>query len=256
MIGVGPYASAPRLAAGRQNDQRADNARKDAMSASETSATQLTEEEQRIVAQLKARDREVRTHEQAHKAVGGRYAGTISYEFDRGPDGKQYAVGGEVPIDASPIEGDPKATIAKMEIVIAAALAPAEPSGEDRAVARQAQATRMEAVSELRAERRASPFSAGRSASVQQVLFERLEAAAQNDRDEPNNAGVTSGSAGEPSTALEAFRAYAERVGSGERRRSNLLEAYARTQDRSADTTPDPAQFAGPADGRRVRFIA
>ena len=41
---------------------------------------QLTEDEQRAVQDLKARDREVRAHEQAHKVVGGQYAGEISYD--------------------------------------------------------------------------------------------------------------------------------------------------------------------------------
>ncbi|MEM1396428.1 MAG: putative metalloprotease CJM1_0395 family protein [Pseudomonadota bacterium] len=127
------------------------------------SSTQLTEEEQRIVAQMKARDREVRAHEQAHKAVGGRYAGAISYDFTKGPDGQQYAVGGEVPIDVAPVKGDPRETIAKMEVVIAAALAPVEPSAQDRAVARQAQATKQEALAQLRRDKNeeSQPFSVG-----------------------------------------------------------------------------------------------
>lgn len=125
------------------------------------SSTQLTEEEQRIVAQMKARDREVRAHEQAHKAVGGRYAGAISYDFTKGPDGQQYAVGGEVPIDVAPVKGDPRETVAKMEVVIAAALAPVEPSAQDRAVARQAQATKQEALAQLRRDKNeeSQPFS-------------------------------------------------------------------------------------------------
>lgn len=87
----------------------------------------LSEGDRKLVDKLRARDQEVRAHEQAHKNVGGQYAGAISYEYQKGPDGKQYAVGGEVPIDASEIPGDPEATIEKMRIVKAAALAPAEP---------------------------------------------------------------------------------------------------------------------------------
>ncbi len=155
MIGVGTITLQPPRLAARLDPQRESAGRGNNSPVAEAvSSTELTEEEQRIVAQLKARDREVRAHEQAHKAVGGRFAGAISYEFDEGPDGKQYAVAGEVPIDASPVRGDPKATIAKMEIVIAAALAPAEPSAQDRSVARQAQAAKMEALAEMRVERR------------------------------------------------------------------------------------------------------
>ena len=116
-------------------------------------AGQLTPQEQKIVDELKARDREVRAHEQAHKTVGGQYAGQISYQYQGGPDGKQYAVGGQVPIDTAPISGDPKATIAKMETVIAAALAPAEPSSADRAVAQEAKSNKAQAQAELRTER-------------------------------------------------------------------------------------------------------
>lgn len=101
----------------------------------------LTEEQQKQVDELKKRDAEVRRHEEAHQRVGGQYASAPSYEFQQGPDGKNYAVGGSVQIDTAPVEGDPDATIAKMEIVKRAALAPAEPSGQDRAVAAQADAT-------------------------------------------------------------------------------------------------------------------
>ncbi|MEM7739492.1 MAG: putative metalloprotease CJM1_0395 family protein [Pseudomonadota bacterium] len=113
---------------------------------------QLTDEEQKQVDELKARDREVRAHEQAHKTVAGRYAGAISYDFQRGPDGRDYAVGGSVPIDVSP-EGEPEDTISKMRIVIKAALAPAEPSAADRAVAAAAQRQLLNAQAELAVER-------------------------------------------------------------------------------------------------------
>ncbi|MBR9826781.1 MAG: hypothetical protein GYB36_13425 [Alphaproteobacteria bacterium] len=112
----------------------------------------LSDEEQKVVNELSARDREVRAHEQAHKAVGGAYTGAISYTYQQGPDGKNYAVGGEVPIDASEIPGDPEATIEKMRIVKAAALAPAEPSGQDRKVAAQADAKAAAARAELNAQ--------------------------------------------------------------------------------------------------------
>ncbi|MEO1013757.1 MAG: putative metalloprotease CJM1_0395 family protein [Pseudomonadota bacterium] len=150
-----------------------------ASSSGAVSSTELTEEEQRIVAQLKARDREVRAHEQAHKSVGGRYAGAITYDYDEGPDGKQYAVGGEVPIDASPVQGDPKATVAKMEIVIAAALAPAEPSAQDRSVARAAQAAKIEALAELRSERERDLGSSGDFRLAPSRNRESAEAGAQ-----------------------------------------------------------------------------
>lgn len=115
---------------------------------------QLTPEERQAVDELRARDREVRAHEQAHKNVGGRYAGAISYDYQRGPDGQQYAIGGSVPIDVSP-EATPEATIAKMRVVIAAALAPAEPSPADRAVAATAQSQLTQASADARVEQQA-----------------------------------------------------------------------------------------------------
>jgi hypothetical protein len=113
----------------------------------------LSEEEQKVVDDLKARDAEVRRHEQAHAAAGGPYAGAPSYTYQQGPDGRRYAIGGQVAIDASPIDGDPEATIQKLEIVRRAALAPAEPSGADRAIAAAATAGIQQAQAQLAAQR-------------------------------------------------------------------------------------------------------
>ena len=104
----------------------------------------LGKEEQQAVEQLKRRDREVRTHEHAHVAAGGQYVrGGIQYEYETGPDGKRYAVGGEVSIDTTPVSGDPEATIRKAQTIRRAALAPAQPSAQDRRAA--AAASQMEA---------------------------------------------------------------------------------------------------------------
>ena len=105
--------------------------------------------EQEEIKQLAARDREVRQHEQAHAAVGGPYAGAPRYEYQRGPDGVSYAIGGEVSISTSPINGDPEMTIEKAQIIQRAALAPAEPSTQDRKVAAEAVQMEMEARVEL-----------------------------------------------------------------------------------------------------------
>ncbi|MEM6825981.1 MAG: putative metalloprotease CJM1_0395 family protein, partial [Pseudomonadota bacterium] len=85
----------------------------------------------------------------------GEFAGEPSYSYQTGPDGRQYAVGGEVPIDVSPVPDDPEATIAKMDVVKRAALAPAEPSTADRRVAAEADAKRLAAMAELMALRSA-----------------------------------------------------------------------------------------------------
>jgi hypothetical protein len=102
-----------------------------------------------MIRQLQARDTVVRSHEAAHIAAGG---GTItsgaSYTYQKGPDGREYAIGGEVGIDASPVPNDPKATIAKMAVVRAAALAPAQPSAQDQAVAASASLAEAQARAE------------------------------------------------------------------------------------------------------------
>ena len=112
----------------------------------------LTEEEQVLLDQLRARDREVRAHEAAHAAVGGRYAGSASLDYTRGPDGRNYATGGEVSISTSPVAGDPQATIEKAQVIQAAALAPAEPSSQDRRGAAEAAQLELEARAELQAQ--------------------------------------------------------------------------------------------------------
>ncbi|NNU16829.1 catalase [Parvularcula sp. ZS-1/3] len=135
----------------------------------ERRAGELTDGEKAVVQKLKARDREVRAHEQAHKAVGGEYAGAISYDYQRGPDGQNYAIGGSVPIDTS-TEPTPEETIIKMQVVIRAALAPAEPSGPDRAIAAAAQAKLAQAQADLQVkkaeERTENAAKAGRAVGV------------------------------------------------------------------------------------------
>lgn len=106
-------------------------------------------EQAALLSDLKARDREVRQHEQAHASSGGAHAGSPSFEYLQGPDGKAYANAGEVPIDVSRVNGDPGATIAKMQQVQAAALAPAQPSTQDRKVAAQAARLEQQAQREL-----------------------------------------------------------------------------------------------------------
>ncbi|MGP8289657.1 putative metalloprotease CJM1_0395 family protein [Vreelandella zhanjiangensis] len=107
--------------------------------------TPLAPEEIQLLEQLKQTDRDVRQHEMAHQVTGGPYTGGASYEYEIGPDGKRYAVAGEVPIDYGPVPGDPQATIEKMQTVIAAALAPADPSAKDLQVAAQARQYLLEA---------------------------------------------------------------------------------------------------------------
>ncbi|MDR1960330.1 MAG: hypothetical protein LBQ54_15055 [Planctomycetaceae bacterium] len=119
-----------------------------------SSEEELTDKEKQQVTELQSRDTEVRAHEAAHLAAAGAYATSgASYTFETGPDGKKYAVGGEVSIDASPIDGDPEATIQKAQQVQAAALAPAQPSSQDYKVAAKASQMEAEARQELQQQR-------------------------------------------------------------------------------------------------------
>lgn len=119
--------------------------------------TKLTEAELRQLQELRVRDREVRAHEQAHVAAAGSLArGGPSFQFQRGPDGRSYAVGGEVQIDTSAVSGDPQATAAKAQQIQRAANAPAQPSAQDRAVAANAAAMEVRARAEIAQQARES----------------------------------------------------------------------------------------------------
>ncbi len=105
---------------------------------SQKSEDELTPEEKQQVAELKARDAEVRAHEQAHiAAAAGINASAPSYNYQEGPDGQKYAVGGEVSLSCTQ-GGDPETDLANAQTLKAAALAPAEPSGQDYSVASNA----------------------------------------------------------------------------------------------------------------------
>jgi len=119
--------------------------------ATKEQAQQLQED--KVVNQLRSRDREVRSHETAHASAGGTLAGAPQLSFTTGPDGKRYADSGEVSIDTSRVSGNPDATINKMRQVRNAALAPANPSAQDLKVAAIASQVAGQAQVELNLER-------------------------------------------------------------------------------------------------------
>ena len=124
----------------------------------------LSEKELKQVSELKRRDTEVRAHEAAHLAAAGKYAtGGASFDYKRGPDGKSYAVGGEVGIDTSPVPNDPQATLRKAQQIQAAAHAPANPSAQDRQVAASASAMAANARAEISQETIEGQSSGGSS---------------------------------------------------------------------------------------------
>ncbi|MEM1071818.1 MAG: putative metalloprotease CJM1_0395 family protein [Planctomycetota bacterium] len=126
----------------------------------------LTDEQAREVEELQARDAEVRAHEQAHVAAAGTlFRGGPTYTYQTGPDGKRYAVGGMVQIDTS--EGaTPEETIQKAAQIRRAALAPAEPSSTDQAVAANASRMEAEARAELAREDEQAPTAAASSPEI------------------------------------------------------------------------------------------
>ena len=179
----------------------------------------LSQQDARIVQQLKSRDREVRAHEAAHAAAGGQYVtGGPSFTYQKGPDGQSYAIGGEVRIDASKVPNDPEATKAKAEIVRRAALAPAQPSTQDLQVAARSSQTAAQARVEI---------AALRAEEVKQALQERIDAA-EPASDEPDvsaeNSAVTDSEAANESneysnqvsntTAIQSFQSQDTRAAS------------------------------------------
>ncbi len=100
--------------------------------------TQLDEREKKLTLELRRHDSEVKQHEQAHVSTGG--ALIVSgpyYKFVTGPDGRNYAIGGQVSLDITP-EKDPQKTIKKAEQIERTAMAPLRPSPQDYQVVNQA----------------------------------------------------------------------------------------------------------------------
>lgn len=131
-----------------------------------SNSQEVDEEVLAEIRELSRRDAEVRAHEQAHASVGGQYTGAASYTYKTGPDGVRYAVGGEVSISLPSVSGNPEQAIRAAEQVRRAALAPAEPSEQDRRVA----ASASQIIIQARAE-----------AQRQQQEAERLEKVEQNE---------------------------------------------------------------------------
>lgn len=130
----------------------------------------LDAQQEKEVADLKQRDLHVRQHEAAHQAAGGDLAGSASFTYQVGPDGRSYAVGGEVPI-AARSGRTPDETIAIARRVRAAALAPADPSAADLAAAAQATAMEQQAVQQRQAQRERESAARGPDGTFDRVYF-------------------------------------------------------------------------------------
>ncbi|MGE5606606.1 MAG: putative metalloprotease CJM1_0395 family protein [Bacteroidota bacterium] len=143
---------------GEQNKPRSESQTSSEPKKTSDPTSEINPEEERLLQRLKQNDLKVRTHERQHLATASGYvkSGPV-YEYTTGPDGKRYAVGGHVSLDMSPVPNNPEATIRKAQIIKKAALAPANPSGADRAVAALASNMELQARKELQEEEKKNP---------------------------------------------------------------------------------------------------
>lgn len=112
------------------------------------SSDELSEDEKKLVKDLQSRDSEVKAHEAAHQAAGGGMTGAASYTYQQGPDGKMYAIGGEVSISMK-TGSSPEENVRNARQIIAAAMAPGNPSPQDYSVASSAKVMEMKALQKL-----------------------------------------------------------------------------------------------------------
>ncbi|WP_256079677.1 putative metalloprotease CJM1_0395 family protein [Massilia sp. YIM B04103] len=160
---VNPYAASAAVPARAAPAQ--DAKEKQEPQAKQGAKTELTSDQLKQIDKLKARDQQVRQHEMAHlSAAGGLATSGPTYTYQRGPDGINYAIGGEVNIDTSPGR-TPQETLERARTIQAAALAPADPSGPDRAIAARAQQMAQQASQELTAQQ-SDPDSAPQGAAA------------------------------------------------------------------------------------------
>ncbi|SFV52671.1 SrpA-related protein [hydrothermal vent metagenome] len=137
-----PVAKEPAEAKETSNEKEEKKAEESKKS---SNSEELSEDEKRLVKDLAARDSEVKAHEAAHQSAAGGLAGAASYTYQQGPDGKMYAIGGEVPI-SMPSSSSPEETIQNARKVASAALAAGDPSPQDFSVASSARVMEMQAV--------------------------------------------------------------------------------------------------------------
>ncbi|RUQ32145.1 MAG: hypothetical protein EKK68_05880 [Candidatus Competibacteraceae bacterium] len=164
-----PRLAADRVASGPQPaDSTVSQDAKTTAPAQETGSAASSQDAKTaaLLSQLAQRDRQVRTHEAAHIAAGGMYVrGGARFSYTTGPDGQAYATGGEVSIDRSPVPNDPQATLQKLQQVQRAALAPADPSPQDRSVAAAAAVGMTQARIEL-AQHRLGVYQATENSAI------------------------------------------------------------------------------------------
>ena len=204
-----------------------------------TTATDTTAQDPAIQAQitkLKQTEEKVKAHEAAHKAVGGNLASSASYSYTRGPDGRSYITGGEVQIDMS--DGrTPQETVSRMQQVIRAALAPADPSGQDRAVAAAAASRMAEAQQQkLQAD---SPTAEQDPAQPVDPAKEAIDAALN-----PEKSGDNSAQPGSKATDAQIKSAYGNPAVQGSDSSSSNRSSRSQSDDSARDIPSLISSFA------------
>ncbi|HTJ97470.1 MAG TPA: putative metalloprotease CJM1_0395 family protein [Rhodocyclaceae bacterium] len=198
-------------------------------------ARELSAADQRRVQELKQIDAEVRAHEQAHMNAGrGIITSGPSYTYTDGPDGKQYAVAGEVGIDTSP-ESKPQQNIDKGARIQAAALAPIQPSPQDQRVAAVGSELEAKGRSDLSAELRAQQIEADKLAEEQrQSSLSKADATSASDQAQAADQAAAS----PPAPSSETSRSAAAIVKDTVEAAASALKAY----------TSQPVNSAGSVD--------
>ena len=134
------------------NAEQNTNSNSEDQASNNSNKEELTQQEKQEVAELKTTDAEVKAHENAHKAAAaGLRTSAPNYEYETGPDGKKYAVAGDVNISYQ-TSSDPEVNLKNAQQLKAAALAPAEPSSQDRKVAMKAEREIAKARQEIQEE--------------------------------------------------------------------------------------------------------
>lgn len=132
------------------------------------------------IAELQLIEDKVIAHEQAHMAAGGEFTGGASYGYTVGPNGKRYITSGEVSISI-PGGDDPESTLHALERVKAAALAPANPSGQDQRVAASASAKMMSLRTEIAKQKASEAYGSKDEPGIQMQNGNRQREEADND---------------------------------------------------------------------------
>ncbi len=156
------------------------------------SKSEMSREELKAVRELQARDREVRAHEQAHVAASGRIpVSGPQYEYETGPDGKRYAVGGSVNYRVPPASS-PEEELRLAQQLRRMALAPMDPSPQDRATAGKATAKAAQANQDIREERAEELAENSETAAKEKSGgAEKIEAVEKMDPVNPENDNFT-----------------------------------------------------------------